>query len=582
MTKGRIIVLDRDDLVECSVLLKSAMERKIDKIHIPTNCLDVLAQQIYGICIAEKLHVSELLKLVKQSYCYKDLDDNEFYSVIDYLSGEHVSLEDRHVYGKIWYDPDTGMVGRKGKLARVIYMTNIGTIPDETGVTVKVGTEVIGMIDEAFLERLKRGDVFILGGATYEFLFSRGTVAQVRAAVGRKPTVPRWFSDMLPLSFDLANDIARFRRLMRDKFEAKMSRKDVIDFIHSHLYVDENAANAIYEYMREQHDFTVIPTDKEIIIEHYLDEEKKYAVFHTMFGRRVNDCLSRAVAFAISKTQKRDVEIGVTDNGFYIASKKNIPAARALSLIESKRLDELLNIAIDKTQVLSRRFRHCAGRALMILRSYKGHHKRVGKQQVSSMILMSAVKRISKDFPILKEARREVLEDLMDIENTKRVIRMIENQSIAVKSIDTVIPSPFAFNLVLQGHLDMIRMEDRIEFLKRMHKLVLAKISLDQGKKEFIEDSAIKMYNELWADLSVDTDRDSEKERLIKQAWNLKRVPMFAKKEIVRLIEGERTGIRSDVLKALKTYQKQIEKTWPRDLRLLVEKAIKEVESETS
>ena len=88
------------------------------------------------------------------------------------------------------------------------------------------------------------------------------------------------------------------------------------------------------------------------------------------------------------------------------------------------------------------------------------------------------------------------------------------------------------------------------------------------------------MYNELWADLSVDTDRDSEKERLIKQAWNLKRVPMFAKKEIVRLIEGERTGIRSDVLKALKTYQKQIEKTWPRDLRLVVYKAAEEVEAE--
>lgn len=577
-TKGRILVLDRDDLVECSVLLKSALERKIDKIHIPANCLDVLAQQIYGICITERMHVSELLQMVRQSYCFSSLSDGDFYSVISYLSGEHVALEDRHVYAKIWYDPETGMVGRKGKLARVIYMTNIGTIPDETGVTVKVGPEVIGMIDEAFLERLKRGDIFVLGGSTYEFLFSRGTVAQVRAAVGKRPTVPSWFSEMLPLSFDLANDIGRFRKLMREKFEAKMSRKDVIDFIHSHLYVDENAANAIYEYLREQYDFALVPTDREIVIEHYLDEEKKYAVFHTMFGRRVNDCLSRAVAFVVSKTQKRDVEIGVTDNGFYIAAKKNIPAARALSLLESKRLDELLNLALDKTQVLSRRFRHCAGRSLMILRSYKGERKRVGKQQVSSMILMSAVRRISKDFPILKEAKREVLEDLMDIENTKRIIRMIENNSIAVKSIDTMIPSPFAFNLVLQGHLDMVRMEDRIEFLKRMHKLVLAKISLEQGKKGTDEDTK-KVYEEIWKELEPDTAQESTKTRLIRQAWNLKRVPMFAKKEIVRMLEGERTGIRKDVIEAMHHYKAEIEKTWPRDLRLAVFKAVKEVEA---
>lgn len=47
-SRGRIIVTDRDDLIECSVLLKNAKEGKIDKISIPTNCLDVLAQHIYG------------------------------------------------------------------------------------------------------------------------------------------------------------------------------------------------------------------------------------------------------------------------------------------------------------------------------------------------------------------------------------------------------------------------------------------------------------------------------------------------------------------------------------------------------
>jgi ATP-dependent Lhr-like helicase len=578
VTKGRIIVQDRDDLIECSVLLKSALERKIDKIHIPSNCLDVLAQQIYGFCIAERLPVQELLGLVKQSYCYRDLKDEDFYEVIRYLSGEYAALQDRSIYAKIWYDPETRMVGRKGKMAKVIYMTNIGTIPDETGVTVKVGAEVIGMLDEAFLERLRRGDVFVLGGSTYEFLFSRGMVAQVRAAVGKRPTVPSWFSEMLPLSFDLASEIGKFRRLMREKLESKMSKGDILDFINSYLYVDENAAKAIYEYMEEQHKFSVIPTDKELIIENYLADDKKYSVFHAMYGRRVNDCLSRAVAFAISKTQKRDVEIGITDTGFYLASKKALPAARALSLLESKRLGELLSIAIDKTQVLSRRFRHCAGRALMILRNYKGKTKRVGKQQVSSMILMSAVKRISKDFPILKEARREVLEDLMDIESAKKVVTMIENQSIAVKSIDTTIPSPFAFNLVLQGHLDMVRIEDRIDFLKRMHKLVLAKISLDQGKSGGKMEDINRIYGEFWKE-EVDVERGSVQQRLIKQAWNLKRVPMFAKQEIVRMLEGERTGIREDVIAAIHQYSKEIEKNWPRDLRMAVLKSVEEAEA---
>jgi len=172
------------------------------------------------------------------------------------------------------------------------------------------------------------------------------------------------------------------------------------------------------------------------------------------------------------------------------------------------------------------------------------------------------------------------LEDLMDIENTKRIIRMIENQSINVRGIDTTIPSPFAFNLVLQGHLDMIRMEDRVEFLKRMHKLVLAKISLDKGKEDSFDDDTKKVYENLWKDLEVDTTRTTTQQRLIKQAWNLKRVPMYAKKEIVRMLEGERTGIRKDVIEAIHQHRKQIDKDWPRDLRLAVFRAVKEIEDE--
>jgi len=104
----------------------------------------------------------------------------------------------------------------------------------------------------------------------------------------------------------------------------------------------------------------------------------------------------------------------------------------------------------------------------------------VGRQQVSSMILIKAVRKISKDFPILKEARREVLEDLMDISNFKKILEDIEKGKIKVKEIHTCLPSPFAFNLVLQGYTDILKVEDRVKFLQNMHNLVLAKIALNK------------------------------------------------------------------------------------------------------
>ncbi len=478
--KGKVIVLDRDDLVECAVLIKNSVERNIDKIHIPENCLDVLSQEIIGIAISDRIHIDDLLKLIKQSYCFRNLDKEDFLLVIDYLSGKYVSLEERYIYAKIWYDEETGFIGKKGKLTRVIYMTNIGTIPDETFVLVKIGNEVVGKIDENFLERLTPSDIFVLGGQVYKYKFSRGMVAQVEASPQRPPTVPSWFSEMLPLNFDLALEIQKFRKYMEEKFKKNLSKKEILDFINNYLYVEDNAANSIYEYFKEQYLYAKIPNENKILVEFYYDEylDKKYVIFHSLYGRRVNNVLSRAIAFIIAKLQHIDVEISVTDNGFYLSSNKKIQVLRAFKLLKSENLRKILEQSIEDGEILKRRFRHCAARSLMILREYKGNKRRVGRQQVSSMILMSAVKRISNNFPILKEARREVLEDFMDIRNAELVLKDIEKNKIKIEEISTEIPSPFAFNLILEGYTDIMKIDDKIEFVKRMHNKVLAKISL--------------------------------------------------------------------------------------------------------
>ncbi|MBI4441356.1 ATP-dependent helicase [Candidatus Woesearchaeota archaeon] len=478
--KARMIVLDRDDLLECSVLLKSAIERKIDRVHIPTNCLDVLAQQLVGIALEDPVAVSDVYTMVRQSYCYHNLPYGQFMQVIEYLAGEFADLEDRHVYAKIWHKD--GKIGKRGKLTRVIFMTNIGTIPDETGVVVKVGTETIGVIDEQFLERLKKGDIFVLGGECYEFRHAKGMVAIVGAAVGRKPTVPSWVSEMLPLSFDLGLEIGKFCQYLEERFTKEESKKEIISFIHQFLYVDDNTAEAIYSYVREQHDYVSLPTAKRILVEHYSDGEKKYTIFHAAYGRRVNDVLSRAIAFAIGRSQHKDVEVGINDHGFYVSYDGSVNVMKAFELLKASELRPLLEMAIDQSEVLRRRFRHCACRSLMILRNYMGHTKRVGRQQVSSMILLNAVKRISDKFCILQEAKREVLEDLMDIANATVVLQGIEDKKIAVKEVTTNVPSPFAHTLVLQGYSDVLRIEDRVEFLKRMHELVMAKIGLKMKK----------------------------------------------------------------------------------------------------
>ncbi len=469
--RGGFIVLDRDDLVECGVLMKEMIEKKIDKAEIPKNALDILAQQIFGMAITKVWKVEDMLRVIRNSYCYYNLSSDDFYSVVSYLAGDY-ALEHRNVYAKIWYDPQTKEIGKKGKLARVMYMTNLGTIPSESFIKVTIRSPsdknglVVGKIDEGFLERMKRGDVFVLGGQKYEFLYSKGMTAFVRADVTKNPTIPSWFSEMLPLSFDVALDVSKFRRLVRERINNK---KECVEFIKEYLYCKGYVAESIYDYFNEQNLFSEIPHDELILIEKF-KEKKEFLVFHTLFGRRVNDALSRAYGYAAARLKHRDIEIGINDNGFFIAGEK-LEEQNILKFVKSSNFEKILKEAIEKTDVLKRRFRHCAGRSLMILRNYKGREKSAGKQQVHSEFLFNAVKKISDEFPILREARREVLEDVMEIKNAIKVLKSIENGKMKIKIVRVMIPSPFGLGLVIQGRSDLIKMEDKTAFLKRMHEL---------------------------------------------------------------------------------------------------------------
>jgi len=249
VSKGRIICLDRDDLVECLVMAKKCYEYWLDKFYMPRNCLDVLAQHLAGMAIEKKWNVSEAFSLVKQAYPFKDLKFETFLRVLEYLAGHYHTLEDYSVYGKIWFDPKDQMFGRRGKYARVIYTLNIGTIPDEVKIKVKtLEGRWVGFIEEGFLERLVPGDIFVLGGKTYEFVKARKSTAYVKHVKEKRPTIPSWFSEQLPLSFDLALEVARFRGKMLRMIEKK-SKKEVIEFLKQRYLANKEVAQAIYDYM---------------------------------------------------------------------------------------------------------------------------------------------------------------------------------------------------------------------------------------------------------------------------------------------------------------------------------------------
>ncbi len=485
--KGRMVVMDRDDALECTVLLKDAKEDNMDRVRIPENCLDVLSQHIVGMACNKIWGVEEAFDVIRQSYNYTDLSEKNYRKVLDYVAGEYAELEDQHVYGKIWVgedddNPGREVFGRRGKMTRVIYMTNIGTIPDESSyrVALRGNDEIVGTLDEAFLDRLTKGDVFVLGGSTYRFIYARGMKVYVDAAPDSSPTVPSWYSEMLPLSYDLGKNIGEFCAKIGHQIDMGFGENEIVDWIFSNYYVDSNTAHAIYSYVREQHDYMgFVPSNKKILVEKFVDDDNKLnVVFHTIFGREVNDALCRIMANILSKEVGSNIGMVVDDHGFVLrCPSRPVDFRNLVGRLTQVNLREVLREAVRKTELMKRRFRHVAGRALMILRNYKGKSKTVGQQQMKSHFLLSACEKVDDEFPLIEETYREIMEDAMDVIHAEEVVEGIKEGDIEVEVRENDVPSPFAHSLVLQSQSDVIRLGDRKERLRQLHEQVLSRIN---------------------------------------------------------------------------------------------------------
>ena len=471
---GRIIAFEPWDLMECATLAKAVYDARIDRVDIPHNPLDVLAQALVAMSLEKRWDIDEAYELARRSYSFHDLPKKDFLAVLDYLSSRNPDIK---VFAKVWLDEEEGRFGKK-KGTRMIYYTNVGTIPEEG--TYHVFSErgsPLGELSEKFVEYLSPSDIFVLGGRTYQFVRARGTSVYVKDASGRRPTVPSWTGEMLPRSFDLSLAVGEFRRDLAAKI-GKDGEASAKEWLMEQYHVDAGSAQSLVSYVREQEAINPdLPTDRQVLLEGYLDVKgNRNVIFHFPFGRRVNDALSRAYAFAVTETHHTNVRVSVTDDNFMITVPRKIELKGLTKLVSSKNLEDILRRAIRNTELFKQRFRHCATRSFMILRNYKGREVSIGRQQLRSQRVLDWLHEL-EDFPVVKETYNEILHAVMDLDHACEVLRRIEAGEIAVlESEFASLPSPFAHNVVLQGVSDIVLMEDRSALLRELHRKVLERV----------------------------------------------------------------------------------------------------------
>ena len=497
---GRVLVTDRDELIECAVMLQAALDGEVDAIDIPEGGHDVATQHVYGMAIAAVRPVAEARAILRRAYPYRHFTTTDWETLERYLRAAYPGLDERHVYPKIWCDTNgppaddhyrprfeegERLMGKRGRLARMIYMTNIGTIPDSFScqVYLRDGSTWVGSLDEGYLDTMDPGDVFQLGGGRYTYRYRRGSKVYVDPSSAR-PTIPSWYSERLPLSADTADAVAAFTTTIMGEFE-RGGVAAAREWLRSYP-IDEDAVRAITGMLDLQRQFLgadAAATTRRIIIEEETDEAayRRRFYVHAPFGRRVNDGLSRIVAHHCADRYDTNVSVAVADLGFTVEMPLNrhVDLVAVLEDLAAADVRAALVDALEGTDLLAKYFRINAARSLMILRRYKGTERSAAQQQVSAEMLLSFASSL-EDFAVIKETYREVLDDRLATPRTEAVLASIASGARSVVHHRVSSPSPMAFGLATLSSSDVILAEDRAAVLAEFHARVVAAVEADQ------------------------------------------------------------------------------------------------------
>ena len=118
VSRGVLFPKHRGDLAQTAVSVQRMREGAIEKLSIPTNPLDVLAQQVVAATAMEDWSVEEFFDLTRRAASYSQLPRSAFDATLDLLSGRYPSEEFAELRPRIVWDRVSGtMSGRPGRAA---------------------------------------------------------------------------------------------------------------------------------------------------------------------------------------------------------------------------------------------------------------------------------------------------------------------------------------------------------------------------------------------------------------------------------------------------------------------------------
>lgn len=474
-SRGVLFPKHRGDLAQTAVAVERMRSGAIEKLSVPANPLDVLAQQVVAALAMEDWAVDDLFALVTRAASYSQLPRSAFDATLDLLSGRYPSDEFAELRPRIVWDRVTGSLsGRPG--AQRLAVTSGGTIPDRGlfGVFL-VGEKAsrVGELDEEMVYESRVGDVFALGATSWRIEDITHDRVLVTPAPGIPGRLPFWKGDTLGRPAELGAAVGAFTREL-----ASQTPQQAIAQVKERG-LDDHAATNLVTYLGEQREATrVVPHDTQVVVERFRDELGDWRlVVHSPYGTPVHAPWALAINARLRERFDVDGQAVASDDGIVIRIPDTDaePPTGEVIVFEPEEIEQLVTQEVGGSALFASRFRECAARALLLPRRDPGRRSPLWQQRQRSAQLLEVASHYPA-FPIVLEAVRECLQDVYDLPALVALLGRVQRREISVVDVATTQPSPFARSLLF-GYVAQFVYEGDSPIAERR----AAALSLDQG-----------------------------------------------------------------------------------------------------
>jgi ATP-dependent Lhr-like helicase len=477
-SRGVLFPKHRGDLAQTAVAVERMRSGDIEALSVPSNPLDVLAQQIVAATALDAWHVDELFDLVRRAASFTALPRSAYDATLDLLSGRYPSDEFAELRPRIVWDRVSGMLtGRPG--AQRLAVTSGGTIPDRGLFGVYLvgesasGSRRVGELDEEMVYESRVGDIFALGATSWRIEDITHDRVLVSPAPGIPGRLPFWKGDALGRPAELGAAIGGFTRELAALPPASATERVMANGL------DEWAAGNLIGYLHEQVAATrVLPSDTSIVVERFRDELGDWRlVVHSPYGTPVHAPWALAINARLRERYGVDGQAVASDDGIVvrIPDTEAEPPSGDVVVFAADEIEDLVTTEVGGSALFASRFRECAARALLLPRRDPGRRSPLWQQRQRAAALLEVAARYPS-FPIVLEAVRECLRDVYDLPALVALLGRVERREVQVVDVATTQPSPYARSLLF-GYVAQFMYEGDSPIAERR----AAALSLDQG-----------------------------------------------------------------------------------------------------